>query len=126
MRAKWPEPPSGSSIDLVETATAAGFSADRTFAGVAVRSGRFFGADGRISSDTLSRFAGLLRRFPHGPVGCQVAVPNDRSSVWGARVARLAQRLARFEDGRVSTRMVATKSLQAGTVQCTFAAYREP
>ena len=92
-----------------------------------VRSKRFFRADGGISSDTLNRFGGLVASFPHGPVSCQVAVPNDQSRVWGGRVARLADRLARTHaDRRISTSMVVTKSLEAGTVQCTFAAYRAP
>jgi hypothetical protein len=127
MRSNWPEPPPGASIDLVETATASGFSADRTAAGVVVRSTRFFRPDGRISSDALSAFAALRIGFPHGPVGCQVAVPTDPSPAWGARVERLAERLAQIEGGgRVSTSMVVTQSLRAGTVQCTFAAYGQP
>jgi hypothetical protein len=127
MRASWPKPPPGASIDLVETASSYGFSADRSAMGVVVRSRRFFGPEGKLSSATLKRFAYLLAGFPHGPVACQVAVPNEQSRAWEARVARLAQAFARGDaSGRVSTSVVVTHSLEAGTVQCTFAAYQAP
>lgn len=127
MRARWPKPPPGASIDLVETASTYGFSADRTSMGVVVRSRRFFDAAGRVSGPTLGSFGDLLAGFPHGPVACQVAVPSDPNPVWEGRVAHLAEGFARRDgSGRVSTSIVATKSLGAGTVQCTFAAYLEP
>lgn len=127
MRASWPKPPPGASIDLVETASTYGFSADRTPMGVVVRSRRFFGVAGEVAAPMLESFADLLAGFPHGPVACQVAVPNEPNRMWEGRVAHLAEAFARSDpSGRVSTSMVATKSLQAGTVQCTFVAYREP
>ena len=125
-RANWPKPPPGASIDLVETASTSGFSADRTPMGVVVRSKRFFRSDGSVSTDAVNRFGGLLTAFPHGPVSCQVAVPSQ-SRLWGGRVAKLADRLARtHKDRQIYTSLVMTNSLDAGTVQCTFAAYREP
>ena len=127
MRAKWPSPRPGASTELVETARATGFSADRTGTGVVVRSARFFTADGQVSPATVKRFAGLLAAFPHGPVACQVAVPELQSRAWSQRVARLIDRFQRIDDPtRLSTSMVATESLGAGSVQCTFAAYRGP
>ena len=125
MRAEWPEPLPGAAAELIETALVTGFAADRTNTSVIVRSERFFTASGRVSSATVRRFHGLLRAFPHGPVACQVAVPELRSRVWARRVASLVERLGRMDDpGRVSTGMVVTDALGAGTVQCTFAAYR--
>ena len=125
MRAKWPEPLPGAAAELIGTALATGFTADRTNTSVIVRSERFFTASGRVSQATVKRFHGLLRAFPHGPVACQVAVPELRSRVWARRVALLVERLGRMDDpGRVSTGMVVTDALGAGTVQCTFAAYR--
>jgi hypothetical protein len=125
MRARWPEPLPGAAAELVETALVTGFSADRTNTGVIVRSERFFKASGQVSSATVKRFHGLLQAFPHGPVACQVAVPELRSRVWARRVASLVERFGRMDDpGRVSTGMVVTDALGAGTVQCTFAAYR--
>jgi PAS domain-containing protein len=127
MRAQWPDPLPGSSTELVETAWVTGFAADRLVSGVVIRSERFFTASGQVSSATVKRFHGLLAAFPHGPVACQVAVPELRSRVWARRVALLVERLRRMDDpGRVSTSMVVTQSLSAGAVQCTFAAYREP
>ncbi len=127
MRAQWPSPRPGASSELVETAWVTGFAADRTAAGVVVRSERFFNSNGAISSATVKRFSGLLAAYPHGPVACQVAVPELQSRVWSRRVAQLVDRFRRFDDsGRVSTSMVATESLNAGAVQCTFVAYREP
>jgi len=127
MRAEWPEPQPGASTELVDTARVTGFSADRLGNAVVVRSERFFTSGGQVSNATMKRFFGLLAAYPHGPVACQVAVPELRSRVWAQRVARLVERIRRSEDpGRVSTSMVATESLRAGTVQCTFAAYREP
>lgn len=127
MRAEWPEPQPGTSTELVDTARVTGFSADRLGNAVVVRSERFFTAGGQVSNATVKRFFGLLAAFPHGPVACQVAVPALRSRVWAQRVAQLVKRLRRTDDpGRISTSMVATQSLRAGTVQCTFAAYREP
>ncbi|MBT8467195.1 MAG: hypothetical protein KJN97_00490, partial [Deltaproteobacteria bacterium] len=94
---------------------------------VLIRSERFFGSNGQVSNATVRRFIGLLRAFPHGPVACQVVVPELSSRVWARRVAQLVERFGRVEEPeRVSTSMVATESLAAGTVQCTFAAYREP
>ncbi|KPK15268.1 MAG: hypothetical protein AMJ62_09910, partial [Myxococcales bacterium SG8_38] len=93
MRAEWPAPRPGASIALVETATASGFAADRAATGVVVRSGRFFGPDGKVSAATLKRFRTVAAAFPHGPIGCQVAVPNDASRVWARRVAELATEL---------------------------------
>lgn len=127
MRAQWPSPRPGASTELVETAWATGFSADRTGTGVVVRSERFFTSGGQVSSATVKRFSGLLAAFPHGPVACQVTVPELQSRVWSRRVAQLVDRLRRIDNPeRVSTSMVATESLRAGAVQCTFAAYREP
>jgi hypothetical protein len=126
-RAQWPEPRPGASTELVETAAVTGFEADRTGNGVVVRSKRFFTSAGRVSAATVKRFHGLLAAFPHGPVACQVAVPAPQSPVWSKRVAQLVAQLRRMENpGRVSTSMVATRSLGAGEVQCTFVAYREP
>lgn len=127
MRAEWPAPRPGASIALVETATTSGFAADRTATGVVVRSERFFGSDGKVFTGTLNRFRALVTAFPHGPIGCQVAVPNDESRLWTRRVAELATELSRSDGGgRIATSMVGTRSLDPGTVQCTFAAYREP
>ncbi|MDH3200338.1 MAG: hypothetical protein OEM15_05535 [Myxococcales bacterium] len=127
MRARWPEPLPGAAAELIQTALITGFSADRTNTGVIVRSERFFKASGQVSSATVKRFHGLLQAFPHGPVACQVAVPELRSRVWARRVASLVERFGRMDDpGRVSTGMVVTGALGAGTVQCTFAAYRGP
>jgi len=125
MRAQWPEPRPGASTELVETALVTGFAADRVGDGVLIRSERFFTSNGEVSTATVKRFHGLLAAFPHGPVACQVAVPELRSAVWARRVAALVGRLRRMDDpGRVSTGMVVTQSLSAGAVQCTFAAYR--
>ena len=127
MRAQWPEPRPGTSTELVETALVTGFAADRLGTGVVIRSERFFRSSGQVSSATVTRFHGLLGAFPHGPVACQVAVPELRSRVWARRVAQLVERLRRMDDpARVSTSMIVTQSLSAGAVQCTFAAYREP
>lgn len=127
MRGQWPEPRPGASIELVETALRIGFSADRLGTGVLIRSERFFKSDGQVSNASVKRFHGLLTAFPHGPVACQVAVPELHSRVWARRVAQLVERLRRMEEpGRVSTSMVVDESRGAGTVQCTFAAYREP
>ena len=124
MRAQWPEPRPGASTELVETALVTGFAADRVGSGVVIRSERFFTPNGQVSSATVKRFHGLLAACPHGPVACQVAVPELRSRVWARRVALLIERLRRMNDpGRVSTGMVVTQSLSAGAVQCTFAAY---
>ena len=125
MRAQWPEPRAGSSTELIETAMVTGFAADRLGNGVLIRSERFFTSNGQVSNATVKRFHGLLAAFPHGPVACQVAVPELRSRVWARRVALLVERLRQMDDpGRVSTGMVVTQSLRAGAVQCTFAAYR--
>lgn len=125
MRAQWPKPHPGASTELVETALATGFAADRVGNGVLIRSERFFRSNGDVSSATVKRFHGLLAAFPHGPVACQVAVPELRSRVWARRVALLIERFRRMDEpGRVSTGMVVTQSLSAGAVQCTFAAYR--
>jgi len=127
MRSQWPSPGPGASTELVETARVTGFAADRAGAGVVVRSERFFTSRGQISSATVKRFGGLLAAFPHGPVACQVAVPELQSRTWTRRVAALIDRFKRFDDPtRVSTSMIATESLGVGAVQCTFPAYREP
>jgi len=127
MRARWPEPLPGAATDLVQTALATGFTADRNASGVIVRSGRFFTPSGNISSATVQRFSGLLAAFPHGPVACQTAVPATAERAWSRRVAALVERFGRLEHAdRVSTGMVVTEALGAGTVQCTFAAYRGP
>lgn len=127
MRAQWPSPRPGASTELVETARLIGFAADRSGTGVVVRSERFFTSGGQVSAATLKRFGGLLAAFPHGPVACQVAVPELQSRVWSRRVAALIDRLESTDDpARVSTSMIATASLGAGAVQCTFAAYRGP
>ena len=127
MRQQWPEPRPGAAIDLVETAWVTGFAADRTGTGVVIRSDRFFRSDGELSPAAIKRFEGLLAAFPHGPVACQVAVPQAGSQLWTRRVALLVDRLRRIENpSRVSTSMVETTALPAGTVQCTFAAYRGP
>ncbi len=126
-RAQWPEPLPGASTELVETAAVTGFEADRMGTGVVVRSRAFFRSGGEVSAATVRRFHGLLAAFPHGPVACQVAVPELESRVWARRVAQLVERLRRMDDPtRVSTSMVATRSLAPGAVQCTFLAYREP
>jgi hypothetical protein len=127
MRAKWPSPRPGASTELVETAKVTGFEADRGGTGVVIRSERFFGSSGQLSQATVKRFAGLLSAFPHGPVACQVSVPEARSGVWARRAAQLVQALERVDgEGRVSASTIETESLRAGAVQCTFAAYREP
>lgn len=127
MRADWPEPRPGASTELVQTASVTGFDADRLGSAVLIRSQRFFNAKGQVSSATVRRFFGLLEAFPHGPVACQVAVPELSSRLWARRVAALVERFGRMEEpGRISTSMVATESLAEGTVQCTFAAYRDP
>ncbi len=127
MRARWPRPRPGASTELVETAKATGFAADRAETGVVVRSERFFGSAAGVSQATVKRFAGLLSAFPHGPVACQVSVPEGRRESWSRRVAQLVQALKRADDaGRVSIGVIETQSLGAGVVQCTFAAYREP
>ena len=126
-RADWPEPHPGASTELVQTALVTGFEADRLGSAVLIRSERFFASNGQVSIATVKRFMGLLAAFPHGPVACQVAVPQPNSRVWARRSAQLVERFRRMDDpGRVSTSMVVTESLGAGTVQCTFAAYREP
>jgi len=126
-RADWPAPRPGASTALVQTASVTGFAADRLGSAVLIRSERFFTSKGQVSGATFRRFMGLLEAFPHGPVACQVAVPELSSRVWARRVALLVERFGRMDDpGRVSTSMVATESLAEGTVQCTFAAYREP
>ncbi len=110
-----------------KTALVTGFSADRAGNGVLIRSERFFTSGGQVASAIVKRFHGLLAAFPHGPVACQVAVPELRAGVWARRVAQLVERLRRMDDpGRVSTSMVVTQSFSAGAVQCTFAAYRNP
>jgi hypothetical protein len=127
IRRDWPEPRPGSSTELVETAVVLGFVADRGGTGVVVRSERFFSSNGRVSNATVNRFHGLVSAFPHGPVACQVVVPELRSEAWTRRVAQLVERLRPMNGpARIYTSMVATQSLSAGTVQCTFAAYREP
>lgn len=124
MRGQWPKPLPGADTELVETALAMGFEADRVATGAIVRSGRFFTPAGKVSSSTVQRFVGLMSAFPHGPVACQVAVPARSRRAWPPRVATLVERLQRgAEPGRVSTGMVVTDALAAGTVQCTFAAY---
>jgi len=127
LRSKWPSPRPGTSTELVETARATGFAADRAETGVVVRSERFFTSGGQVSAATVKRFSGLLAAFPHGPVACQVAVPEPQSGVWSRRVAQLIDRLQRVDDpARVSVSMIAADSLGAGDVQCTFAAYLAP
>jgi hypothetical protein len=127
MRSRWPSPRPGASTELVETAHATGFAADRAGTGVVVRSQRFFTSGGDVSSATVKRFAGLLAAFPHGPVACQVSVREPESAVWSRRVAQLIDRLQRIDErSRVSVSMIAADSLGAGDVQCTFAAYVEP
>ncbi|MGB5812826.1 MAG: hypothetical protein WBG86_19990, partial [Polyangiales bacterium] len=119
-----PAPLPGADRDLVDTALALGFAADRTPVGVTVRSERFFASSGNLSSATSQRFLGLMSAFPHGPVACQVAVPARSNRQWAPRVANLVERFARAEDAsRVSTGMVVTDALPPGTVQCAFAAY---
>lgn len=127
MRAEWPSPRSGASTELVEMAWLTGFAADRTATGVVVRSARFFMAGGQVSEATIKRFGGLLAAFPHGPVACQVAVPELQNRGWSRRVAQLVDRFARSDElTRVVTSVVETDALAPGVVQCTFAAYREP
>jgi hypothetical protein len=127
IRGDWPEPRPGASTELVQTAVVLGFVADRAGTGVVIRSERFFSSTGQVSDPTVKRFHGLVAAFPHGPVACQVAVPELRSEAWTRRVALLVARLRSMDDpARVSASMVATDSLSAGVVQCTFAAYREP
>jgi hypothetical protein len=127
IRGQWPEPRPGASADLVDTALTKGFAADRLASGVLIRSDRFFTPGGQVSNATVKRFHGLLAGFPHGPVACQVSVPETQSREWAKRVALLVERMRRLDDsGRVSTSMVGTQSLSAGVVQCTLVAYREP
>ena len=127
IRGDWPEPRPGSSTELVETAVVLGFVAGRAGNGVVIRSERFFSSSGQVSNATVKRFQGLVDAFPHGPIACQVAVPELRSEAWTQRVAQLVARLRPMDDrARVSTSMIATQSLSAGAVQCTFAAYKEP
>jgi hypothetical protein len=126
MRAKWPSPRPGSSTELAETAWVTGFSADRTESGVVIRSDRFFASGGQVSMATVQRLHGLLAAFPHGPVACQVVVPELQSRVWSRRVAQLVEHLQTDDSTRLSTSMMVTPALSAGTVQCTFLAYREP
>ncbi len=127
MRAEWPSPRPGASTELVEMAWLTGFAADRSETGVAVRSERFFTAGGQVSQATLKRFGGLLAAFPHGPVACQVAVPELQNRLWSRRVAQLVDRFSENDDfTRVVTSVVAANALAPGVVQCTFAAYREP
>jgi hypothetical protein len=126
MRAKWPSPQPGSSTELVETARVTGFAADRTDSGVVIRSERFFASGGQVSAATVQRFQGLLGAFPHGPVACQIAVPELQSGVWSRRAARLVEHLQAEDSTRVSTSMMVTGTLGAGAVQCTFLAYRDP
>ena len=127
MRSKWPSPRPGASTELVQTARVTGFDADRGGTGVVVRSERFFASTGRVSQATVKRFGGLLSAFPHGPIACQVAVPETQSGAWARRVAQLAQALQPVDEAaRVTTGMIETETLRAGAVQCTFAAYREP
>jgi hypothetical protein len=126
MRAKSPSPQPGSSIELVETARVTGFAADRTDSGVVIRSERFFASGGQVSAATVQRFQGLLGAFPHGPVACQIAVPELQSGVWSRRAAGLVEHLQAHDSTRVSTSMMVTGTLGAGTVQCTFLAYRDP
>jgi hypothetical protein len=127
LRAQWPSPRPGASTELVDTAFVMGFAADRTTAGVVVRSTRFFTASGQVSSAAVKRFAGLLAGFPHGPVACQIAVSTPERSTWLRRSAQLIDRFKRMDDGsRVSTSTVETDALGPGTVQCTFAAYQDP
>jgi hypothetical protein len=126
MRAKWSSPQPGSSTELVETAEVTGFAAARTDSGVVIRSGRFFASGGQVSAATVQRFQGLLAAFPHGPVACQIAVPELESGVWSRRAARLVERLQAEDSTRLSTSMIVTGALGAGTVQCTFLAYRDP
>ena len=127
MRAQWPSPRPGASTELVETARVTGFAADRAETGVVVRSERFFGSGGQVSAATVKRFGGLLSAFPHGPVACQLSVPEARGDAWARRIAQLRQAFERVDDaGRLSVAMIETESLRAGAVQCTFAAYRAP
>ena len=127
MRAEWPSPRPGASTELVEMAWLTGFAADRTAGGVVVRSERFFTTRGQVSEATIERFGGLLAAFPHGPVACQVAVPELQNRTWSRRVAQLVDRIARSDAlTRVVTSVVETDALAPGVVQCTFAAYREP
>jgi len=127
IRRDWPEPRPGSSTELVQTAVVLGFVADRAGTGVVIRSERFFSSSGQVSDATVKRFHGLVAAFPHGPVACQVVVPELRGEAWTRRVAMLVARLRSIDDpARVSASMVTTDSLGAGAVQCTFAAYREP
>jgi hypothetical protein len=127
IRGQWPEPRPGDSVELVETALTKGFAADRLASGVLIRSDRFFTSGGQVSNATVKRFHGLLAGFPHGPVACQVSVPESQSRDWAKRIALLVERMRRIDDsGRVSTSMLETQSLSAGVVQCTFASYREP
>lgn len=124
MRGKWPQPLPGAATELVETALAMGFEADRVPTGAIVRSGRFFTPGGKVSASTVQRFVGLMSAFPHGPVACQVAVPARTRRAWPQRVAVLVERFQRAsEPGRISVGMVVTDALASGTVQCTFAAY---
>lgn len=126
-RAQWPEPRPGAATELVQTAFVTGFAADRTVNGVVVRSERFFRSNGQVSQATVKRFEGLLAAYPHGPVACQVTVPELQDRVWSRRVAKLVDRLRQVEEpARISTAVVETTSMGVGTVQCTFAAYREP
>ncbi|MGB8329935.1 MAG: hypothetical protein WCE62_07390 [Polyangiales bacterium] len=127
IRGQWPEPRPGAATELVQTALTKGFEADRSAGGVVIRSDRFFTQAGQVSNSTVQRLHGLLEGFPHGPVACQVSIPELQSRDWVRRVALLVERLRRVDEGgRVSVGMLSSQSLSAGLVQCTFAAYREP
>jgi hypothetical protein len=127
IRADWPAPRPGSSTELVESAVVLGFVADRAGTGVVIRSDRFFSSSGRVSDATVKRFHGLVAAFPHGPVACQVAVPELGDDAGARRAALLVARLRSMDDpARVSASMVTTDLLSPGAVQCTFAAYTEP
>lgn len=127
IQAQWPEPGPGAATELVETAMVKGFAADRLPTGVLIRSDRFFTSAGQVSNATVKRFQELVSGFPHGPIACQVSVPERQSPDWARRTARLIERLRRVDDRRrIAISMAVVKSLSIGVVQCTFAAYREP
>jgi len=127
MRGQWPRPRPGAGTELVQSASAKGFGADRSTSGVVIRSDRFFTTGGQVSSATLERFHVLLTAFPHGPVACKVSVPEPQGGEWARRVALLVERFRRMDDrGRVSTSMIASQSLGTSVVLCTFAAYPDP
>lgn len=117
-------PRPGAAPELVEAAEVSGFSANQTRSGVIVRSDAFFRPDGAISMRPVQRMRTLVDSFPHGPVVCQIVVPNPESRAWSRRSQKLAEVLTITEDAaRVSAQPIPSSALPPGTTQCTFVGY---